>query len=562
MADPAPTADPSTAGDGSGTAPAPTTRRLSTAALGRASAVMAAGTAASRLLGFVRAAVLAALVGGTISVGANAFGLANTIPTNLYLLIAGGVLNAVLVPQVVKAMQRPDGGAEYLDRLVTAAVVVLAATTLVLTLAAPAVVWVFSTQAPPDQRALAVAFAFWCLPQVFFYALYTLLGQILNAKGLFGAYMWAPVINNVVALVGMGAFLLAYGGVSSGASAQEWTPGRISVLAGTSTLGVVAQALVLLVPLRRAGIRLRPRWGVRGMGLRSAGKVAGWTFGALLLSQATALVVSNVTTSVPGSAGAGNGAWGNAFLLFMLPHSLVTVSLVTAMFTRMSAAAARGAVDELRSDVSLALRTVGVAMVLATAGLVVTADAAGFLVGGFRADQARQLGPVVAVAALGLVPFSATYLVQRGFYALEDARTPFFVQCLATALWVGGALASFALPEAHRVVGVAAALAVSQWAGALAGAWALHRRLDGIEGRRVLQTHVRLVVVGLAAAGAGLAATRPLGGLLDRGIPGAVLLAVVGGVVVVAVYAAGLWLLRVREVQPLLRRLPGPLGRR
>jgi len=168
----------------------------------------------------------------------------------------------------------------------------------------------------------------------------------------------------------------------------------------------------------------------------------------------------------------------------------------------------------------------------------------------------------VAVAALGLVPFSATYLVQRGFYALEDARTPFFVQCLATALWVGGALASFALPEAHRVVGVAAALAVSQWAGALAGAWALHRRLDGIEGRRVLQTHVRLVVVGLAAAGAGLAATRPLGGLLDRGIPGAVLLAVVGGVVVVAVYAAGLWLLRVREVQPLLRRLPGPLGRR
>lgn len=537
-------------------------RSLSGAALGRASAVMAAGTAVSRVLGFVRVAVLAAVIGGAITAGGNAFALANTIPNNLYLLIAGGVLNAVLVPQVVRAMQREDGGAEYLDRLVTAAVAVLAGATLLLTLAAPAIVWLYSTEAPPGQRPLAVAFALWCLPQVFFYALYTLLGQILNAKGHFGAYMWAPVVNNLVALIGLGAFLLAFGHVDAATPASAWTPGQIAVLAGTSTLGVVAQALVLFVPLRRAGVRLRPRWGVRGMGLRTAGRVAGWTFGALLLSQGTALIVSNVTTSVPDTQGAGNNAWGNAFLLFMLPHSLITVSLVTALFTRMSTAAARGALDELRSDVSSALRTVGVAMVLATAGLIVTADPAGVLLGGGRADQGQLLGDVVAVAALGLVPFSATYLVQRGFYALEDARTPFFVQCLATALWVSGSLASFLLPPEHRVVGVAASLAVSQWAGAIAGLVALHRRLGGVDAARVIRTHVRLLVIGAVATALGLLTVRPLDGLLELGYVGAAALAVVGGAVVVLVYAVGLRVLHVEEVRPLLRRLPGPLGRR
>ncbi len=549
MAEPA---TPTRTGTGTGTG---------TAALGRASAVMAAGTAVSRALGFVRAAALAAVI-GVIGAGTDAFAVANTVPNNLYLLIAGGVLNAVLVPQVVRAMKRPDGGAEYLDRLVTAAVVVLLAVTAVLTVAAPLVIRAYANEYSPAQRHLATGFAYWCLPQVLFYALYTLLGQVLNAKGRFGAYMWAPVVNNLVALAGLAAFLLAFGRVSSDQAPQGWTAAQVAVLAGTSTLGVVAQAFVLLVPLRRAGVRLRPRWGLRGMGLRSAGTVAGWTFGALLLSQGTALVISNVSASASDQGGPGNAAWNFTFLLFMLPHSLVTVSVVTALFTRMSAAAAAGDTAGLRRDVSGGLRTTSVAMVLATAGLVVTAGAAGVLLGGGDADQGRALGRIVAVAALGLVPFSATYLVQRGFYALEDARTPFFVQCLATALWVSGSLASVALPADDRLIGVAASLAVSQWAGAATGLVLLRRRLRGLDGARLLRTHVRLLVIGLAAAAAGLAVALPLGGLLDRGYAGAVALAAVGGAVVVLVYAAGLRVLHVEEVAPLLRRLPGPLRRR
>ncbi|MGQ7295778.1 murein biosynthesis integral membrane protein MurJ [Quadrisphaera sp. KR29] len=544
-------------------AEAPSDRRsLGGAALGRASAVMAAGTAVSRVLGFVRTAVLMAVLGGVVTAGADAFQVANTVPNNLYLLIAGGVLNAVLVPQVVRALARPDGGAEYLDRLVTAAVLLMAAVTAVLAVAAPVVIRVYANDYSGAQRDLATAFAYWCLPQVFFYSLYTLLGQVLNAKGRFGAYMWAPVVNNVVALAGLAAFVAAFGRVARDTGPQEWTGAQIAVLAGTSTLGVVAQALVLAVPLRRAGVRLRPRWGLRGMGLRSAGTVAGWTLGALLLSQGTALVISNVGASATEEGGPGNAAWGQAFLLFMLPHSLVTVSLVTALFTRMSTAAARGDLGSLRADVSAGLRTTGVAMVLATAGLVVTAGAAGVLLGGGTAEQGAALARVVVVAALGLVPFSATYLVQRGFYALEDARTPFFVQCLVTGLWTTGSVASLLLPADDRLLGVAGSLAVSQWAGAVAGLVALGRRLGGVDAARVVRTYARLVLVGAVSAGAGLLVVSPLSGLLREGFPGAAVLAAVGGAVVVLVYAAGLRVARVEEVRPLLRRLPGPLGRR
>lgn len=534
-------------------------RSLTGAALGRASAVMAAGTAVSRVLGFVRVALLARVISATGD-GANQFSVANTVPNMLYLLIAGGVLNAVLVPQVVKAMKRPDGGAEYLDRLVTAAVAALAAITALLVLATPLIILLTTVQASPAQRSLAVAFGFWCIPQVFFYALYTLLGQVLNAKSRFGAYMWAPVLNNVVGLAGLVVFYLAFGSLDKTVPAQAWTPTQIAVLGGSSTLGVVVQALVLLPVLRRAGVRLRPRWGVRGMGLRSAGGVAGWTFGALALSQVSAVVVANVGTSVQGGGVANNVIWNSAFLVLVLPHSLVTVSLVTALFTRMSRAAAAGEVAALRDDVSSGLRTVAVATVVATAGLVALAGPAGVLLAGV--NDGAVLARVLLFGAAGLVPFSAVYLLQRGFYALEDAKTPFFVQVLSTVLWGGTALACFALPEQHRIEGVAVGFVLSQWAGTVASVVALRRRLGGIDGRRVLRTHVRLAVAGVAAAAAGLAVVLPLDALLDRGVLGAVALAAVGGVVVLVVYSVGLRTLRVEEVQPLLRRLPGPLGRR
>src|SRR4051794_2208714 len=241
---------------------------------------MAAGTLASRLLGVVRNAMLAAAIGINGSAAAQAFDIANKIPNILLMLIAGGVLNAVLVPQIVRAY-RTHRGDEYVDRVLTLGVVTLAGLTVVLTAAASLLVGLYLKTDDAELRALAVSFAVWCIPQVFFYGVYSLLGQVLNARGSFGPYMWAPVVNNIVAIAGLAVFLGLFGHFAIGGPSADvdwWTGPRIALLAGTATLGVIAQAGVLIFPLRRAGVRVPPRWGVRGGGVRGAGGGARWTF--------------------------------------------------------------------------------------------------------------------------------------------------------------------------------------------------------------------------------------------------------------------------------------------
>lgn len=530
----------------------------------RSSAVMASGTAASRVLGFVRAAVLAWAIGVNAS-AANAFTFANTVPNNLYMLIAGGVLNAVLVPQIVRAAKRPDGGQDYLDRLLTLSLCILLTISVALVAGAPLVIGLYTRELSPDLLALTVAFAFWCLPQVFFYGLYTLLGQVLNAKGSFGPYMWAPLVNNVVGIAGLLAFVALFGSGAENHPVGSWTPTKIAVLAGTATLGVAVQALVLVVPLRRAGYRFRPRVGWRGMGLGSVRRVAGWTFAAVLVGQLGYLVVAQVA-SVAAARTDGTAleratpsitAYGLAFLLFMLPHSLVAVSVVTALFTRMSRAAAQDDLAAVRGDVSTGLRVLGVASVLATAGLVVLAGPAGRLITSGPDVEAQAIGRVAAAMVLGLGGFSASYLLQRAFYAFEDARTPFVVQSVVVAVWtVGNLLSLTLLPPQQMVVGVALAGSVGHVAGAVTAALLLRRRLGGIDGRAVVRTYTRLLVAGGVAALAGAGVSVATSGLTWSGKAGALVTCVAAGGVITVVYLVGLRLLRVRELDELLRRVP------
>ncbi len=99
----------------------------SKASLARSSALMASGTLVSRVLGFVRSVVQARRSAGRPRVGAQTFDIANKAPNNFYILLAGGVLNAVLVPQIVRALKLPDGGKEFVDRLITLVLVLMAA---------------------------------------------------------------------------------------------------------------------------------------------------------------------------------------------------------------------------------------------------------------------------------------------------------------------------------------------------------------------------------------------------------------------------------------------------
>ena len=242
--------------------------------IARSSAVMAAGTLASRLLGLVRNALLIAALGATASGAAEAFNIANNLPTQLYNLVIGGVLNAILVPQIVQAL-RQRNGEELVNRLLTAASVAMATVSAVLTVCAPLVIMLYASGLDRWQP-LAFAFAFWCMPQIFFYGLYALWGQVLNARSSFGPYMWSPVLNNIISIASIMAYLHIYGHYASGQDPGIWNAGRIALVGATTTAGIAIQALILYIPLVRSGFHPRFVWGVRGMGLVTMSKVALW----------------------------------------------------------------------------------------------------------------------------------------------------------------------------------------------------------------------------------------------------------------------------------------------
>jgi len=529
---------------------------------------MAAGTIASRILGVVRASMVLAVV-GALAAG-DAWDVANTLPNIVYLLLAGGVINAVLVPQITRAASHADGGREYVDRLLTVSIIALAVITVVFTLGAGLLVQLYSSSTwKADTRSLSIAFAFICMPQIFFYGLYTLLGNVLNARNHFAAYMWAPVVANIVAIGGMAFFLVAY---PQQAKPLSWTSPMIWVLAGSATAGIAAQALVLIVPLWRSGFRYTPRWGFRGVGLRTASTVALWAFAALGVSTVGFIITSQVTTYA-GQAGVtakmvvpGKISYSNAFLIFMLPHSLVTVSLVTALFTRMSRAAGAGSLDDVRADVDTGMRLTAVATVPATVGAFVLGFAAtATLYYGNSVAETRGIATVMMAMMVGLVPFGILFLIQRTFYAFEDAKTPFKLTVVVTVIATLANLASLLLPLRWIVVGVGAGQALSNLAGMLVGLMLVRRRLNGLPLYDVTRTYVRLGVASLVAGAAAFLVQLGLGQVVEGRLQSPAGL-VVGGLVFAGTYLVVARRMRVREVDdlvgPVLRRARMALPRR
>ncbi|HWJ83871.1 MAG TPA: murein biosynthesis integral membrane protein MurJ, partial [Cellulomonas sp.] len=539
----------------------------------RGAALMASGTATSRMLGLLRQMVLASAIGAT-GQAADAFSVANKLPNILYMLLAGGVLNAVLVPQVVRAYRR-KAGQEYVDRLLTFGFAVLAAATLVLTLCAPLLVQLYAKGFTDEQTALATTFAFWCVPQMFFYGMYALLGQVLNARGSFGPYMWAPVVNNVVSIAGFGAFIALFGVAQAGPGgievASSWTVGQTTLLAGSATLGVVAQAVVLIPALRASGVHYRVRWGLRGSGLGRAGKVATWTLVGLAIGQLGYVVVSRVASDAPGAAGAGptagNAAYDWAFLIFMLPHSLVTVSLATALFTRLSEQAHEKDVDGARATLSTGLRVVGLFTVLATAVIAVLAvPITQILLWTSSEAQVHAVSPVVVTMIVGLPAFGAWSMCQRVYYAYEDARGMVPIQVVMAAIVVVGTLVGRSLLDPRSwVAGAGLAMSVSYLVGAVLGLWRLRARLRTLDGPRVVRVHVQAVLAAVVAAAFGGVALLVLSHVFSGGNVAAIVECAVVGTVMGLVYLALLRLMRVGELDtlmgPLLAKVRGRASR-
>ena len=531
------------------------------AGLGRASALLASGTIVSRVLGFVKVAVLAAAIGQVASASADSFALANQLPNSIYALVAGGILTAVLVPQIVRAGLHDDGGARFINRIVTLGIVVFAAVAVAATLAAPLLVALYAQHSTtgrgftPEAIALATAFAYWCLPQIFFYALYSLLSEVLNARNVFGPFTWAPVLNNVVAIGGLVVFLALFGGAGDNDTVAVWGTDRIVLLAGTATIGVAAQALILCLFWRRAGLRYRPDFHWRGVGMAATGRAAAWLFGMILVTQIAGVFQSNVA-SIGSKEGASISTLQNSWLIFMLPHSVIAVSIVTVYFTRMSGHASRNDLDAVRDDLSASLRAIGLVIVFAAVALAVVAYPFARV---FETEfgKVAAMGNVILAFLPGLILFSALFVIQRVFYALGDMRTPFFMQCVQSGLFIVGALACVALPAEWIGVGIAAVTSIAGSAQAIVAIVLVRRKLQGMDGKLVLSRHLQYLALSLIAGAVGFGLLLALGGLAADGfaqsgrIQAIVSIALIGSAMAV-VYGSGLLVFRNPELTAVL----------
>jgi putative peptidoglycan lipid II flippase len=534
----------------------------------RSSLVMASGTIVSRILGFARAVLLAAAIGVTTD-AADAFGVANQLPNNVYAIIVGGVLNAVLVPQLVRARSLSDGGKGYVDRFVTLVITVFFAVTLLFTMAAPILVRLYTSGWSEEQLALATAFAYWCLPQLFFYGLYSIFGEVLNSRSAFGPFMWAPVLNNIVSIAGLVAFIVIFGADPTGERAVElWGADRISLLAGSATLGVAAQALILLFSWKRIGVTLNLNFRWRGFGLGPALRAASWSLAMVLVTQIGGLVQTAVaSTAVAGrdsSIGVASvAAAAIAWLIFMLPHSVVTVSVATAYFTRMSKHAAAGEMTSFKADLTNGLKVIGLVSVVSSVLLVLLAyPIARVFAGEYPATVA--LGNVIIALMVGLVPFSFVYMMQRAFFALEDTKTPFVFTSIQIALHIAGSLTLGAtVPKQWLVVSISLLTALTIVVQGVIAYLLLKRKIGGLKGLGVGVSLGKFLLAVIPAAGAGILTLWLLGGVsqgsfaLGTVLGAAVVSAGVASVVLIS-YLALLWFMKV----PQLREVGAALGAR
>ncbi len=492
-----------------------------------ATGVMALGTVASRATGFLRVAVMVYALG--ISQVADAYNLANTVPNIVYELLLGGVLTSIVVPLIVQATREDgDDGQAFGSALLTAVVTVLGAAVVALMVFAPQIVNLLSPrESTPGERELATTLLRYFLPQVLFYGLGAAMTAVLNTRRVFGVPMFAPALNNLV-VVATGLVFTQLSGPTTGTGL---TTTQIAVLGAGTTLGVVVMTVALLPALRRSGFHWRPT--LRGHpGLRRAARLGVWVAGYVVVNQVGLFVVIRLARA---ATVGGYSAYTYAFLLFQLPHAIVSVSVISALLPRMSGHAVDRDHAALRDSVSYGARLVISLLVPAAVGLVLLAAPVAVAImshGRSSVADAEFVGQVLAVFGCGLVSFSLFQLLLRVFYALQDTRTPTLVNVACVAVNIGADLLLFSLLDGRRrVLGLAAGHALAYTFGAVVFAVILRRRLGGLDLARVTRTATR-VAVGAAIMGLGVYGAARMGEQIVQGSTAAAVASILSGVAV------------------------------
>jgi putative peptidoglycan lipid II flippase len=536
-------------------------RRHDTGRLLQSSAVVGIGTALSRATGFLRVAAIAYALGVTATAGVYSY--ANETPNIVYELLLGGVLTATLVPQFVRHLQQRDEDAT--SAVVTVSMLALVAITVIGVLLAPLIVDIYTLRVSgpgrAEQQELATKLLRLFMPQMLFYGFTALATALLRARRRFAAAAFAPVLNNVVVISIFLALPRVIDGPFTVRRINDDT-GLVLLLGLGTTAGVAAMALALVPALRGARVHLRFLASWKHAAVRTLVRLSGWTFGYVVANQIALWVVLVLANGVRGGA----FAYLSAYAFFQLPHGLFAVSIMTAVEPELAAAGGRNDMAALRHRFARALRLVLTVVIPAAAVYVALARpivVALLQRGAFSAGDASLVADTLVGFAVGIPLFSTYLFALRVYYALEDTRTPFLINCAENAANVVLALVLF---DELGIDGLAFAFSGAYAIAGVLTLALLSRRIGGLQGRGIGSTVAR---VGLVAGAAGVAAWQVAVRVGWSG-PGIAVVGVVLGLLAASVVTvAGLWLLRVDEFQEVLalvrRRRPDdpsptPLG--
>ena len=530
---------------------------------GGQSAIMAAGSLISRIIGFVRNALIGITLGAVVG---NAYTSAQFLPSQIYELLLGGILSSVLIPLLVRRRKEDaDGGQAYTQKLLTFAVVCLGIATVLVVVAAPAITWIQAGSGTDEAyRDLVTAFAYLILPIIFFTGLSALMGAVLNVRGHFAAPTWAPILNNLVVIATCGIFLLTFG-VEPGLGPEDMTPARIALIGGGTLLGMIVQAAGLLPALRKVGFTWNWRWDPRGLGLGEVGRLAVWMLCYVAANQVAIFVVVNLLNRVSGDDTAGVLAYNNVYLLTMMAHGIIGVSVMTALLPKMSAAAADGRFADVSADLTRGIRLVAtalapIAVIYGVLGVPIAVTL--FQGGNFTQQMAVETGQVLIVAAFAVLPLSISYLCTYAFYSLQGNKTVALINLPVVAIRIAAYLVLFAvLTRSFAAAGMTAANALSYAVSALISLAVLRRRIGRLNLASVAGALLKVLVAAAVAAGVGLLVVRLLPGGAEPGRLAALLQLTVGGAVIMVVYLGTAAVLRVREVSQVVGTVRRKLGR-
>ena len=468
----------------------------------RSSSFMGLGTIISRATGLIRNLLLVAAL-GTGLLG-DAFNVANTTPNIIYNLLIGGALSAVFVPLIVQSFRQEDGGSAYISRLLSLIASALLFITIAAMLLAPLLISLYAPTFSGRSRDVTLAFALYCLPQILFYGLYGILGQVANAKEKFGPMMWAPIANNLLVIALFSYFI----SVTDEISLETISDSQIALLGLGSTVGIALQALILIPTLKKSGLKLSFRRDWRGVGLDKAMRLASWAFIFVLVSQIGFLITVNLATRAAVLAqeqgidyGVGYTPYANAYLIMLLPHSIVTISIVTALLPGLSKLAFDKKLSEVRDQLSKALRLTAILTIPASLFFFFFAEEiASAIFFGISEQSAEYIGRVLAAMSLGLIPLSINLVLIRGLNAFENTKYQVIsnlvinLVALTISIW-----AFLNLDVVDITVGLGVALAISYWVGIVCTYYLLRRYSGPLNITSLLLFHSKVALIALVS---------------------------------------------------------------